>query len=154
MIQERFLSKNDFRSEFLKVEKQLGETAIAQSKIEKKAKENVTLVKAVKSQMKDKANIGQVQQVNDKLKNFASLKDLQELYGKVVPQLSIFEGSMQEFEKGHLQFKQMLSRYDEVMAQKSNKTSLLALEKKCKDKFAKKDELEQQQNDFEEKYTE
>ena len=49
MIQERFLSKNDFRSEFLKVEKQLGETAIAQSKIEKKAKENVTLVKAVKS---------------------------------------------------------------------------------------------------------
>lgn len=48
----------------------------------------------------------------------------------------------------------MLSRYDEVMAQKSNKTSLLALEKKCKDKFAKKDELEQQQNDFEEKYTE
>ena len=55
--------------------------------------------------MKDKANIVQVQQVNDKLKNFASLKDLKELYGKVVPQLSIFEGSMQEFEKGHLQFK-------------------------------------------------
>lgn len=54
--------------------------------------------------MKDKANISQVQQVNDKLKNFSTLKDLQDLYGKVVPQLSIFEGSMQEFEQGHLQF--------------------------------------------------
>ena len=48
----------------------------------------------------------------------------------------------------------MLSRYDEVMAQKANKTSLLALEKKCKDKFAKKDELERQENEFEEKYEE
>ena len=48
---------------------------------------------------------------------------------------------MHDFEKGHLQFKQMISRYDEVMAQKSNKTSLIALEKKCKEKYAKKDEL-------------
>ena len=32
----------------------------------------------------------------------------------------------------------MLRRYDEVMLDKANKTSLLELEKKCNDKFAKK----------------
>lgn len=58
---------------------------------------------------------------------------------------------MQEFETGHLQFKHMISRYDEVIAQKANKTSLLAIEKKCKDKYARKDDLENQQKEFEEK---
>ena len=49
MVQERYLNKNDFRSEFLKIEKQVGESVIASAKMEKTAKENVKVVKAVKS---------------------------------------------------------------------------------------------------------
>ena len=35
----------------------------------------------------------------------------------------------------------MISRYDEVLAQKTNKTSLLALEKKLREQHALKEEL-------------
>ena len=51
--------------------------------------------------MKEKADVKSVVQVVDKLKNYSTFKDLKELYGKVVPPLSEFEKSMQEFETGH-----------------------------------------------------
>ena len=35
---------------------------------------------------------------------------------------------MADFQKGHVQFSEMLSRYDEVMAQKANKTSVIGVE--------------------------
>ena len=92
----------------------------------------------MKSSIKEKADIKSVVQVIDKLKHYAQLKDLKELYEKVVPQLAEFEKSMQDFVTDNLQFKQMITRYDEVMAQKANKTSLIGLEKKCKEKFARK----------------
>ena len=47
-MKERFLNKNDFKAEFMKIEKTLGEQNIAQAKIVKKAKDNVELVKSVK----------------------------------------------------------------------------------------------------------
>ena len=50
---------------------------------------------------------------------------------------------MAGFEKGHGQFQSMLSRYDEVMAQKANKTSLIGVEKKLFDRFAKKEDVEE-----------
>jgi hypothetical protein len=34
----------------------------------------------------------------------------------------------------------MLKRYDEVISQKANKTSLIGVEVKCAEKFVKKDE--------------
>ncbi len=77
------------------------------------------------------------------MKNFTTYKDLKELYNKVVPQLSAFEESMASFEKGHSQFSEMLSRYDEVMAQKANKTSLIGVEKKFIDRFAKKEDVQE-----------
>ena len=76
-----------------------------------------------------------------KMQGFASYKDLKELYGKVVPPLAEFEKSMQEFTKGHKAFEEMLARYDEIMAQKANKTSLIEVEKKCNEKYAKKDAM-------------
>lgn len=41
----------------------------------------------------------------------------------------------------------MLSRYDEVMAQKANKTALIGVEIKCKETFVKKDDLAEQSKD-------
>ena len=46
---------------------------------------------------------------------------------------------MQVFEKEHKQFAAMLKRYDEVLSQKANKTSLIALEKKLYEKYARKE---------------
>ena len=100
-MKERYLSKNDFKSEFCVIETKLSESSIEQAKIVKQAKENVELVKSVKQQMKEKADVKSVVQVVDKLKNYSTFKDLKELYGKVVPPLSEFEKSMQEFETGH-----------------------------------------------------
>lgn len=45
----------------------------------------------------------------------------------------------------------MLSRYDEVMAQKANKTALIGIEIKCKEIFVKKDDLAEQNQELNEK---
>ena len=47
----------------------------------------------------------------------------------------------------------MIKRYDEVISQKSNKTSLLALENKVKDLFAKKNYVEKFEEESNERYT-
>lgn len=42
----------------------------------------------------------------------------------------------------------MISRYDEVMAQKANKTSLIGVEVKCKEIFVKKEDLAEQSSSW------
>lgn len=53
-----------------------------------------------------------------------------------------------DFEKGHKQFEEMLVRYDEVLAQKANKMSIIDVEKKCYDKFARRDDMLEQKEDY------
>ena len=40
-----------------------------------------------------------------------------------------------------MQSKEILRRYDEVIAQKANKMSIVDIEMKCQEKFARKDEF-------------
>ena len=49
---------------------------------------------------------------------------------------------MNGFVDDHRQFEEMIKRYDEVMAQKANKTSLIGIEKKCREEFVKKEDME------------
>lgn len=45
----------------------------------------------------------------------------------------------------------MISRYDEVLSEKANKTAIFALEYKFMAKFAKKDELVETKSELEQK---
>ena len=47
----------------------------------------------------------------------------------------------------------MIKRYDEVISQKSNKTSLLALDKKVMERFAKKDYVEKFEQESNARYS-
>ena len=58
--------------------------------------------------LKEKAGKDRVEEMAKELKCFATTSDLKTLYEKVIPQLSVFECSMQGFEKGHLQFQEMI----------------------------------------------
>lgn len=82
---------------------------------------------------------------------FATCSDLKDLYEKVVPQLSCFQTSMEQFSKEHKQFEEMVKRYDEVIAQKANKLSIIETEKKCYEKFARKDAVSDNKKDHEER---
>ena len=60
---------------------------------------------------------------------------------------------MENYKRDHEQNELLIKRYDEVISQKSNKTSLLALEKKVKEKFAKKDYMENFEKESNTRYT-
>ena len=47
----------------------------------------------------------------------------------------------------------MIKRYDEVISQKSNKTSLLELDNKIRDRFAKKKFVEEFEQESNKRYT-
>lgn len=60
---------------------------------------------------------------------------------------------MEEYKRDHEQNEVMIKRYDEVISQKSNKTSLLALENKVKEKFAMKNYVESFEEESNTRYT-
>lgn len=141
-IFKQVLTKKEFKKEWKVIDEKVSELELSNAKLSKKVKETHEKVKDIRDKIHNKAEQRDVTKLASEMRNFASFKDLQELYGKVVPQLSAFEGTMSEFQKGHQQFEEMLQRYDEIISQKASKTSLIGVEKKFIDKYAKKDEVE------------
>ena len=126
----------------------MSQSSIEQVKINNQAKEQTVLLKEIKNILDSKEDKTQVEKLVDKFKNYSTLKELKGLYNKVMPQLQNFEEVLQEYQGDHQQFKKMLARYDEILATKSNKTSLLELEHKVNSKFANKNDLWELNVDF------
>ncbi len=60
----------------------------------------------------------------EEMKKYALYNDLKDLYGKVIPPLAGFDAKMDMMSQGYEQSKEMIRRYDEVLLDKANKTSI------------------------------
>ena len=110
-------------------------------------KENVEFLEKIKKDLNSKARNKDLIKVMDDLKMYATNENLKELYVKVIPQLKAFELSMIEFEKSNSQASEMILRYDEVIAQKASKIQIIDVEKKCYEKFARRDDVMEQKQE-------
>ena len=110
-------------------------------------KENVEFLEKIKKDLNSKARNKDLIKVMDDLKKYATNENLKELYVKVIPQLKAFELSMVEFEKSNSQASEMILRYDEVIAQKASKIQIIDVEKKCYEKFARRDDVMEQKQE-------
>ena len=110
-------------------------------------KENVEFLEKIKKDLNSKARNKDLIKVMDDLKMYATNENLKELYVKVIPQLKAFELSMVEFEKSNSQASEMILRYDEVIAQKASKIQIIDVEKKCYEKFARRDDVMEQKQE-------
>ena len=114
-------------------------------------KENVEFLEKIKKDLNSKARNKDLIKVMDDLKKYATNENLKELYVKVIPQLKAFELSMVEFEKSNSQASEMILRYDEVIAQKASKIQIIDVEKKCYEKFARRDDVMEQKQEHAER---
>ncbi len=60
----------------------------------------------------------------EEMKKYALYNDLKDLYGKVIPPLAGFDAKMDMMSQSYEQSKEMIRRYDEVLLDKANKTSI------------------------------
>lgn len=85
------------------------------------------------------------------MKNYASYEEMKELYNKTIPQMAIFEKMMSKYNTDHKKYLEMIKRYDEIIALKANKSSLIDFEKKVYERYAKKDALREMTENHDER---
>ena len=147
-IEKQFLNKVDAKKQFKVVDDQIEEGKKMQERLVASSNKQKDYLKELKKELKTKAEESTVKKLAHQMKGFATYDSLKELYNKIVPQLKAFELLMEEFKTDHRKFEEMLVRYDEIMAQKANKTAVIDVEQKCKQKYVKKESLEEQTSEF------
>jgi hypothetical protein len=68
----------------------------------------------------------------EEMKKYALYDDLKDLYAKVMPPLAGFDAKMDMMAQGYEQAREMIRRYDEVILDKANKTSIKEIQEHFK----------------------
>lgn len=83
---------------------------------------------ALEDQLKGKVEKFEITKIWIEFKRYAFYEDFKDLYQKTVVPMQKFEQEMLDFGKGHKQMEQMIKRFDENLALKSNKKDVWKIE--------------------------
>lgn len=150
-IEEVYLSKKDFKTNWTAVQKRLEQSDKKNQQTMKTVEGNTERLDTLRRNIDKKAEKEVVDHIESQLTTYAKYEEMKALYHKVLPQMQKFEETMQRFDKEHEQSKEMIKRYDEVIAQKANRTQIIDVEKKAFERYAKKELTRQTFDDHEEK---
>lgn len=146
----------DFNDKFIKLRSQLRDTQSKLSSCESDIRTSRLEVNRFKVDLADKVNLEESQRIWEHFQNYCEYKELKVLYNKVLPEMAKYEKNMEEHRMEIGRFQEVVSRFDEVLANKASRLDVWDLETQLRrDYLSNKllDKFERQNNQMVESLT-